>query len=128
MREFSAPRVDLDRVRVEAIVGSKRYSMDILVDDLADQVMRWKALTGHDAARLAMLRGTDKGSEIVMAAMHRWAEVGDRYEVLLGVLWGMAHAPMAAGWSALDDLGGRIVRAQPVAGRGWRIDLADPAE
>jgi hypothetical protein len=90
--------------------------------------MRWESVTGHEPARLAMLRGTDKGTEIVMGAMKRWADAGDHYEVLMGVMWGLAHAPTAPGWTALDDLGGKIVRAQPVAGHGWRIDLANPAD
>jgi hypothetical protein len=128
MNEFYAHPVAPDRVRVQAIAGGKRHSMDILVDGLGDELTHFESLVGHDAERMAVLRGAPKGSEIVMRAIQRFAAAGETSNVLIGVLWGLAHGPQGQGWAALDRLGGRIVMAAPMPGRGWHLEIADPAE
>jgi hypothetical protein len=128
MTEFFARPVAPDRVRVQAIVGSRQHSMDILVEGLGDEITRFESLVGHDAERMAMLRSTTRGSEIVMRAVQRAAAVGEAYDAILGVLWGLCHGPQGQGWAALDGLGGKIIMARPVQGRGWRLEIADRAE
>src|SRR5690349_339286 len=81
MNEFYDRPVPRDHVRVEALLGGRKFSQDILIDDLPNQLLQYESILGHDAQRMATLRGTNKGSEIVMGAIKRSGDEYNAYDV-----------------------------------------------
>jgi hypothetical protein len=130
MTEFFATPVAADRVRIEATIGHETYRHELPVELLEDEVFRFERHVGVGvtAERMSLLRGTDEGSQFAMDSVERSAAKGEGRGVITGVLWGLAHSPQSPGWSGLDNLGGRIVRAHAVKHRGWLIQIAAPAD
>jgi hypothetical protein len=124
MTEFFARPVDDDRVRVEMVLGHRLFTADLPTVGLADEVERFESrLDGIEPGRVAAMRGTLEGMQIVGEAVPGLADRGDTIDVLWAVLWALAHGPQGRGWPALDDLGGQLVRAFPIPGlQGWTID------
>lgn len=128
MSEFFADPVPQDRVRVEATIGHETYRHEIPAASIDDEVFWFERNVGAGmtAERMEILRGTEQGSQFGSDSIKRAAAEGRGRGVICGVLWGIAHHPQGAGWSALENLGGRIVRARHVPERGWWLEIASP--
>jgi hypothetical protein len=127
MGEFYTRRVAPDRCRVEVTIDGRQFSQDLLVEDLDEKVLHFEEGLGHSPERIALLRGTVQGFQLVMREVREFARRGMTYEVLMAVLWGLAHGPTPRGWKALEGLGGHIVTARLVPGRvGFDIHIFRP--
>jgi hypothetical protein len=111
------------------ILGGMRLIAEIAVRHIEAEIVRFERMIGTDPDQLPVLRGTTPGAEIVVKAGISFAREDMAWELALCVLWMQALGPDPAsqGWSGLEDLGGRTVRAVWIPGQiGWHIQMMDP--
>jgi len=110
-------------------INGRTYWEDILVESLADEILRLETLAGPNPTVVATLRGTRDGLKFMTRAAHEFARECRVYEVVLASLWVWVHAPDGSGWDGLTDIGGWVINMEPdTRGIAWRVRAGMPRE